>query len=303
MGQGMIGTMRSHPKAIGGGLRLVVALVLWLGLPMAAAGQAADGGLRGEFAVTIAPEDVPRDLLGGPALVGRWEIAFKADGTYVLGRQDVGAVASGRYGVDGDLVTLTDEAGLLACGVGIDGRAAVGVYGWEMTGERLGLAAVQDACAGRRLLLTTRTLSAFVACPVPVAAGAALEASTPPPAGIDAGSPLDFPRPPVTAAAAIDDLLTRMSACWATTEPGRFLPLLSSGFRDSLISDGDDDLERFAIAMGASLVWDRVGGVETVDASHVVATIRQTSGDHEDFARYAFVYEDGAWRWDGTASA
>jgi hypothetical protein len=60
-------------------------------------------------------------------------------------------------------------------------------------------------------------------------------------------------------------------------------------------------VRRFTLRMGAPLVWERTSDVEVVDATHATASVRQLSGDNVDVLRYDFVYEDGAWRWDGTS--
>jgi len=295
-----------------GPVATLLALVglFWLGSPLAWAGQGEDAELRGEFAVTIAEEDVPQDLINGAALVGRWRIAFNPDGTYALERQDVGPLASGRFLVDGRSLTLTDETGLLACPAR-GGEPSTATYEWERRDGRLALIAITEPCDSRRLLLTTRLLAGFAPCPTEPAV-ATPPPATPAPVPTGPASPLDV-RPALTTpaagggtptaapqTAAIDELLARMTACWATGDPQKFLPLLSAEHRATLAGDADE-LRRFALTMGAPIVWERVGEIEPVDAGRVVATVRQTSGDEEDFTRYAFVVEDGAWRWDGNA--
>ena len=172
--------------------------------------------LQGPFAVTIASEDVPPALINGASLIGRWHVTFNADGTYLLGRQDVGLLVTGQFETDGDQVTLRAETGVLACASGEEEDGAA-TYSWEIAENRLLLIAIEEPCAKRRLLLTTRTLARFEACP-PAArarttfAGAAAAIGTPSP------SPPD---------GAIDTLLRQMSDCWATRDPDRFLPLLS----------------------------------------------------------------------------
>ena len=272
----------------------IVALLLWLAEPLPAIGQDAAGALQGEFAVTIAAEDVPPELVDGASVIGRWRVTFNADGTYELGRQDVGLVASGQFTSDGDRVTLRDETGVLACSSSGDDEAAV-TYRWEMTEGRLLLTAIEDPCARRRLLLTTRSLFLFAACPL-----LASEPATP-----AAGIPIGGSTPPAPAPPepAIDTLLRQMSDCWATRDPDRFLPLLSRDFRATQQPDDDDDVRRFTLRMGAPIVWERVSDVELTDATHATASVRQLSGDDIDVVRYEFIYEDGAWRWDGTSDS
>jgi hypothetical protein len=271
----------------------IVALLLWLTLALPVAGQdAADVALRGAFAVTIAPEDVPPELIDGASLIGRWRVTFSGDGTYLLERQDVGPLATGQFAADGDLLTLRGETGVLACPPREDDEEAA-TYHWEMTEERLLLIAVEEPCAKRRLLLTTRTLFLFAACP---------------PRGIESpattvGTPIgdSTPSAPALPEPAVDTLLRQMSDCWATRDPDRFLALLSQDFRAAQQPDDYDDVVRFTLRMGAPLVWERVSAVERIDATHASASVRQLSGDNIDILRYDFVYQDGAWRWDGTS--
>jgi hypothetical protein len=269
----------------------IMALLLCLAHPLPVIGQDVTGALQGEFAVTIAAEDVPPELVDGASLIGRWRVTFNPDGTYLLERQDVGPVASGQFTTDGDRVMLHDETGVLACVPGDDEGAVT--YRWEMTEGRLLLIAIEEPCARRRLLLTTRSLFLFAACPLLASeratptAGAGRGASTPP-----APAPLE---------PAIDTLLRQMSDCWATRDPDRFLPLLSRDFRATQQPADDDDVRRFTLRMGAPLVWERVSDVELTDATHARASVRQLSGDNIDVLQYAFVYEDGSWRWDGTS--
>src|SRR5262245_36358747 len=83
-------------------LLAAIALLLALVRPWAAVAQSEDQPLLGDFAVTIATDDVPPDLIDGASLVGRWQISFNADGTYARARQDVGTLASGHFQIDGD---------------------------------------------------------------------------------------------------------------------------------------------------------------------------------------------------------
>ena len=281
---------------------VVVVLAICLAHPLPATAQDEDAPLQGEFAVTIAPEDVPRDLIDGASLIGRWQITFNADGSFARARQDVGTLASGQFQTDGGRVTLQPESGLLACPPTGETEASA-TYEWEITGERLRLIAIEEPCVGRRLLLTTRALSPFTACPQPAAGGSAV--GTPaalvlePPLGQSAAAMLQPQGPPD---AAIESLLGQMSACWATRQPGHFLPLLSKDFQAEVLPNADES-QRFALTMGAPIVWDQASEVELTDRTHVAATVRQTAGDEVDFVRYVFVFEDGAWRWDGAAQS
>jgi hypothetical protein len=277
----------------------ILALLLWLAQPLTAAAQDAGTTLMGEFAVTIASEDVPPELVDGASLIGRWRITFTADGAFLLGRQDVGPLVNGRFETDGNELTLGEETGVLSCGAGADRQAT---YTWQITGDRLQLVAIDEPCAWRRLLLTTRALSSFAACPPEeLSSAAAVGTPTGDPITISKGTPesMILSTQELTDLA-IDTVLRQMSDCWATRTPDRFLRLLSQDFRAAQQPDDNADVRRFTLAMGAPIVWERVSDVELVDDTHATASVRQISGDNIDVVRYAFVFEDGAWRWDGT---
>src|SRR5215204_4842996 len=53
--------------------------------------------LSGVFTVTIARDDIPPNLAGGPALAGLWNVTFSGDGSFSLARQDVGEVVTGKF--------------------------------------------------------------------------------------------------------------------------------------------------------------------------------------------------------------
>jgi hypothetical protein len=278
-----------------------VALLLCLMLPLTAYAQdqEAHAPLQGEFAVTIAAEDVPPDLIDGASLIGRWHITFSEGGAYVFRRQDVGPLVNGQFETDGDRLTLHDESGVLACAAGQD-DGAMALYTWRITGDRLQLVATEEPCARRRLLLTTRTLSLLVACPLQ--AHAQSIASATPAAGASPGA-TPLASNAASTAPLIDDLLRQMSDCWATRDPDRFLPLLSRDFRATQQPADEAGMRRYTLAMGAPLVWERVSEVDLSDATHATASVRQVSGDNVDAVRYRFVFEDGAWRWDGLADS
>jgi hypothetical protein len=259
--------------------------------PGGARAELDETSLQGDFAVTIAPEDVPRDLIEGASLIGRWRVTFNADGTYTLGRKDVGPVVTGTFATTGDELTLGDESGVLAC-VSEDADAHAATYTWRMSENRLLLIAVEEPCARRRLLLTTRALSPYAACPPPTVTGA-----TP------VGTPTGIVATPVAeqTEAEIDILLGQLSDCWATRTPDRFIPLLSREFQVALQPDDQGGERRLTLLMGAPLIWERVSEVELIDVTHIRARVRQISGDEIDELPFDFVYEDGTWRWDGIA--
>jgi hypothetical protein len=54
-----------------------------------------------------------------------------------------------------------------------------------------------------------------------------------------------------------------------------------------------------ALMAATPFVWERTGDVDVIDATHATALVRQAVNNQEDFVRYAFEFEDGAWRWAG----
>lgn len=277
---------------------LSLALVLAALTVRVALGQQSDEDVVGAYAVTIAAEDVPPELIGGASLIGRWHIEFSDDGAYMLARQDVGPLVRGALEVTGKRLTLRDESGVIACEPGPEGDAAT--YEWNLTGNRLLLTAVEEECDRRRLLLTTRTLSVLVPCPTPALERQAIAIPEAPatPMALGSATP-SFPSPDE----AIDTLLKQMSDCWATRQPERFLPLLSQRHRAEQRPVGGDAERRFVLNMGAPVVWELAGDVEITDGAHATAMVRQTLGDSVDVVRYAFVLEDGSWLWDGVADS
>jgi hypothetical protein len=255
--------------------------------------QATQDDLLGDYAVTIAAEDVPPELIGGASLIGRWHISLDGN-VYRLARQDVGPLLRGVLGVAGDRVTLQDETGVVACEPGPEGDAAT--YEWSVTDGRLLLTAIEEPCDRRRLLLTTRTLAAFAPCPTQAAMSAE---------SFDRGSGATSAAAIVpdasTPESAIDTLLKQMSDCWATRQPERFLPMLSQEHRAAQSPDDEDAERRYILNMGAPVVWELYGEIELSGDARAEAMVRQTLGDTVDTVRYAFVFEDGSWRWDGAA--
>jgi hypothetical protein len=284
--------------------------------------------LAGEYSVTLTRTDIPVALPDGFNYVGRWVIAFNDDGMYTVTRLDIGPAVSGTWEADGDRVTITDGSGIISCSnpaaVTIQGEdTATGVYEWTLANDTLTLTPVEDACGGRVLLLTTRALGFYVPCtttplettgiatPVgtPVAvdeeeAGASdpvAEVLTPESATESAPQSGDTEPPGDTAAVAveIDELLAQITACWATGDPDLWLPLLSTGFRQALIGGDDDFLVTIQAAMATPIVWERAGDVEVASETAASAIVRTTVAQEQDFQRFAFVVEEGEWRWDG----
>jgi opacity protein-like surface antigen len=80
-----------------------------------------------------------------PAILnGTWRLAINKPGFAV--NKDGRAAIIGTVTIAGNRVTFRDGAGPLAC----RGAQRVGTYTWRITGKRLTLSRVSDACVGRR---------------------------------------------------------------------------------------------------------------------------------------------------------
>jgi hypothetical protein len=313
-------------------LAMVASIVLSALIVPRAFVRAQDDELTGDFTVAINSEEIPTDVANAEMVVGRWRVSF-ANGTYEAERLDLGVLIQGSYEIDGESVTITDESGIVACSnaaAAADGETDVSTatYTFERDGNALALTPEEEGCGLRRILLSSKEFQVFVAC-LTSASAATAEASpapvetdeefaeTPEPKG---ASPLDVlaidatPKPgdddedveSGDLESEIDGLLGQLTACWATGDPDRFLPLWSEEFRDAFLS-GDEDENNAAIgslraAMQVPITWERAGDVELTDDDTAEAVVRTTTLDEEEFVRYLFVFEDGAWRWDGAAA-
>jgi hypothetical protein len=326
-GRSMAGTMSSRWRSHSFGRVVVaIALLVCLVVPVAAIAQDTSNpakSIAGTYTVVLTIADVPKDLTNGPALYGRWQISFRTDGTYATERADIeGEMASGTYTVDGNKLSVTDKAGLLSCAnasiVGNQTDAATGTYTWNRNNDTLSLIPIEDKCEGRRILFSTRPMAGYVPCatqPLNLTASGSPEAeaspsgatstpqaapSTPTVSNIAAASASPAAEGPIPKA--IDALLSQMTSCWATGRPELFLPLLTSSYRAQLLqgTTSTDPIAALATLMASTpYVWQRAGDVSVVDATHATALVRQAVNTQEDFVRYAFALEDGAWRWNG----
>lgn len=299
--------------------------------------RAQDDSPVGQWSVAITRTDVPVDIASSFSYVGRWRLGIEADGTYDAERLDVGAtVVSGSWTVDGDQITFTDEDGLLSCSNAaaapiIDDSVDTGTYTWVRSGKTLTLTRADDACPGRVILLTTFSFSTYVACTTapmsmaeilgspmasPIAEEPVVSASpeavtsvlTPAasPAAIGTSEPtaeLTSSASPDAAslsfAGEIDDLLAQLTACWASRDPERWLPLLSTEFRDALIQSDPNFLETLTISMSSPIVWERSGDITIEAPNQISCIVKSTVGTEEDYQKFVFVFEDGQWKWNG----
>ena len=289
--------------------------------------RAQDDSPVGQWSVALGRADIPVDIASSMSYVGRWRLGIEADGTYQAERTDVGIVIEGSWTADGNQITFTDESGLLSCANAaaspiIDDDMATGTYTWSRSGKTLTFTQVDDACPGRIILLTTFSFNTYVACSTepltsaellgsPVAGGIA-EATVAPPSdeattGLAVGSPSAVedasaasPEPLTqTFETEIDSLLGQLTACWASREPERWLPLLSDEFRTALITSDPNFLETLNISMSSPIVWERAGELTILAPNQISAPVKSTVGTEEDFQTFVFIFEDGQWKWNG----
>jgi hypothetical protein len=278
-------------------------LQLLVAVPLLAQ-EAAPQDLTGVYTVTIGEPDLPNGLPGRASLLGLWTVAFNADGTYTLDRQDVGRVAAGTYEVAGSTLTLNDWTGIVGCGTPTETTAAAD-YAWRVDDRGLTLTPINEACPDRRILLATRPFASFEACATtPLAAvplsdpDLAAPAATPV-ASLGVGAQ-EGRAPVADPEEAIDRLLRQGTGCWATGDPTRFLPLHSREVLAELGLLGP--LPEFAATlqtiMTTPLSFQRIGNVTMVDPTRAWAYVEVTFGGEPLPQRMDFVFEDGTWLMD-----
>ncbi len=276
--------------------------------------RAQDDSPVGQWSVALGRIDIPVDIASSMSYIGRWRLGIEEDGTFQAERTDVGIVIEGTWTADGDQITFTDESGLLSCGNAaaspiIDDDMATGTYTWARSGKTLTFTQVDDACPGRIILLTTFSFNTYVACATeplttaellgsPIASPVAGDTSAPLPASpIAVGSPQAIESVPAaspeplseTFEREIDDLLGQLTACWASREPERWLPLLSDEFRDALITSDPNFLETLNISMSSPIVWERAGELTILAPNQISAPVKSTVGTEQDFQTFIFI--------------
>lgn len=280
--------------------------------------QAQDDSPAGDWSVAIARTDVPVDIASSFSYVGRWRLSIDADGTYDAERLDVGTtLVSGTWVAEGDQITFTDEGGILSCANAaampiVNDDLDSGTYTWTRSGKTLTLTRSDDACPGRVILLSTFAFSTYIACSTPPMSMAELLGSPVPetfdvtatiaasPIAVSDTATVGTPESgSVSFASEIDTLLGQMTACWASREPARWLPLLSNDFRDALIQSDPNFLETLTISMTSPIVWERSGDITIEAPNQISTTVKSTSGTEEDYQTFVFIFEDGQWKWNG----
>jgi hypothetical protein len=285
-------------------LIVILVTLVWSVGPRASAADDPEGPV-GIFDVTLTKDDVPTSLPGGPDLIGQWHIEFDDDGTYTFERADVGVVVSGEYTTTGATVTLTDGAGVLACG-GADAESGEATYAFKVESDTLTLSPIEEKCDLRRVLLSTRELGGSATCDTaPSAADATPDTVGTPESAVDEGTPqpVDKDQSATDQSAveqAIDDLLLQATGCWSTGDPDQFLPLHSKDVLDEIASQGplDEFTSQLADVMTTPLTFERVGNIKFTDDTHATAYVVVKLGEDELPLRFKFVVEDGRWLLD-----
>lgn len=302
---------------------VAVALLAGVLLPVPAITSAATNNLAGEWSTSIFGESVPTQVGNAANLIGRWKFTFTENMTYTLAREDVGVVTTGKYSIDGDRVTFTDTGGIQSCANPQPGTVnsedvATGVYTWKLDDGQLELKRVHDQCALRTLLFTSEDLIPYVACTTaayPLGNTVALVQQTPVPAS-PAATPVAATSTPENlltgpgeetgksgdATKAVDNVLAQLSACWATGDPGRVLPLFSETFLDDLVALGPqgttiEDVGRvFKELMETPATWKRVTKVTMDGSDKASAVVAMTVDDKPTYFKMSFVLEKGQWK-------
>ena len=105
----------------------------------------------GTYTTTINDADVPPDM---KAAVGNWELILGDEGQFTTSRNGE-VMVRGSYVVSGDQMTFSDADGPMAC---LNEQAA-GSYTPALDGATLTFTLVDDDCAGRRIVLTSHSLT------------------------------------------------------------------------------------------------------------------------------------------------
>ena len=127
-------------------LKMLVFVLLCATAPFAFAQQ-----WSGIYTTTISEADVPPDM---KAAVGNWELILGDEGQFTSSRNGE-VMARGAYVVTGDQMMFSDAEGPMAC---LNEQAA-GSYTPALDGATLTFTLVDDDCAGRRIVLTSHSLT------------------------------------------------------------------------------------------------------------------------------------------------
>jgi hypothetical protein len=286
-------------------LPIVVALTAGLtGRASAWFQNEAPNALAGTFTVSIADDVLPAGMADGPALIGRWVLALNDDGTFTLARNDVGEVVTGTFTSGPATLTFETWGGIIGCAASGD-ESTGAAYAWRLRDDQLALTSLDDACAERLALLTSRPLGRVAACEMESAA--AFD-----PFAVAEGTPSAAPTAASGVSAqegygegadvevAIDELLQAANGCWATADANHFMNLHSEGLRDQIAMMGPPEAftQELRDFMEAPLTLRRIGDVILDDPNHAWAYVEIDLDGDRNPQRVNFVQEDGVWRLD-----
>jgi hypothetical protein len=125
--------------------RLTVGVAVLLAVPALALAAAQKSPIAGTYSVTIIGK--------GSGIDGKWTISIAPTGRYGIYTRGQKLI-TGSTKTIGKRVTFADQGGPKAC----PGAQAVGVYTWKLASGLLTLKPLSDACAGRRIVLSSRPL-------------------------------------------------------------------------------------------------------------------------------------------------
>lgn len=326
-------------------LMVVIAAALAVGLLVPDRWSAAQepDELVGDYAVSIGSNDIPPDLASGSIMVGRWHVAFQADGSYYAERLDIGRLVSGTWELDGDTLTVTDEEGIVSCAnatatTGDQTDVSTGSYSVAVDEDILALTPAEEGCRTRAVLFGTRDFGEFVACltnaPASEATPAAEPAASPIPdedlsegrGESNDGGLFDLLTPTsddddagdqeengddegnggqTAVDAEIDDLLAQMTACWQTQDADQFLPLLTEDFSEAFLGAGSEEEQKAELEelMIQPLEWERAGDIDLDGDDEATVVVRLSIAGSDQFLTYRFVRGEDGWQWDGGEDA
>lgn len=107
---------------------------------------------------------------------------------------------------------------------------------------------------------------------------------------------------PLNTTQAVDNLLSQLSACWATGDPARVLPLFSASFLNDLISLGppgttiDDVGNVFQELMNTPTSWKRATKVTMNGPLKASTVAAMTVSGKVTYQKMDFVLEAGQWK-------
>ena len=96
----------------------------------------------------------------------------------------------------------------------------------------------------------------------------------------------------------VDELLRQFTACWATGDPARLIPLFGQDLQAELV-DGIGTIEDVAVQLEPLLTvpitFERAGDLRLTEDTIAVAVVVVQVEDEESFQRFEFSYENGRW--------